>query len=282
MSENSIVINEAYCVSLPDNKHLWQPLDDLNLGIKLLPAVDSRSNPKIYKDYGLSLCPADEAQEAYFSHSPGAVGCYLSHYEIWNKAFRHRNEWTLALEDDAKAEDVKDVLEGVKFKIPDVLKDQDVPKLIQLNKRTCSSKIPFFFNGTESYLFNYKAACSLLHLTYNMSYLKGAHREYFWNPEFNSYASSLKASDLNKDFSEKNCIIYAADKFIGHCAHENIPEERRLRISIIDVVGLTQGHEDGETTYSDVMSKKMTPYWKMSLQEFLDFKKHPNYKWWEK
>ena len=78
----TVKIDESYCVSLPEKKHLWKEFDDLNLGIQLQEAVDSRSNLRIYENYGLSLDPADEVQTVYFSQSPGAVGCYLSHFEI--------------------------------------------------------------------------------------------------------------------------------------------------------------------------------------------------------
>ena len=115
-----------------------------------------------------------------------------------------------------------------------------------------------------------------------MSYLRGAEKKYFWKPEYEEYAKeSYKKAKLKK-FDELNSIRYAADKFIGYCSHEAIPDERRINIKIINLVGLTQGHENGDTTHSDVMSKSMKPYWKMSLDEYINFKKHPSYKWWEK
>ena len=44
-----------------------------------------------------NLNPADETQRLYFSQSHGAVGCLLSHVEIWKKAASNKNKWTYAL-----------------------------------------------------------------------------------------------------------------------------------------------------------------------------------------
>ena len=288
MVVNQIVkIDEIYCVSLPEKKHLWKKFDDLNLGIQLQEAVDSRSNLKIYENYGLSLDPADEVQAVYFSQSPGAVGCYLSHFEIWWKSLHNGNEWTLALEDDADVDDIKTVL--TKIRIPDLCKEKSVPKVIQLNTRTNKSELPFWFNGTEAYLFNRQAAISMLYQTHDMSHLNSCKREYFmpdamphYNDEFKHHIEAAAKINLKKDFSKRNCIRYAADKFIGHCSIPSTSNKIRIRIQLMSFVRLKAGNENASTVNSDVTLRGATPHWLMTLEEYKTFKKSPYYEWWNK
>jgi len=167
------------------------------------------------------------------------------------------------------------------YKIPYPLEDH-IPRLIQFNRRTHPSELPYYCNGTEAFAFNQAAAKAMLHLTHDMSYLAGADREYFWLDEYAEYAKSLKASDKHKKFDEGPAIRYAADKFLGYCSHYAIPSQYRLRIKIVPTVSLRAGNENGSAENSDVMSKDMQPHWNMSVKEFEEFKKHPKYKWWEK
>lgn len=285
----SIFPDETYLVSLKEKTEYSDKFLSLDLGIKLEEAVDSRVNKKIYEDYGLSLDPADETQIIYFSQSVGAVGCFLSHYKIWWKSLLNGNKWTLNLEDDANVSDVERFLTSKGCVMPADL-DETKPQLIILNKRTKEQELPFWPDGTEAFLYNRQAAIAFLHHVYDSSFLSNAIREYFWfdampklKPQFDpdgSYRNLIEEiieENKNKDFSQKNVIRYAADKFLGHCSLPECPEEYRVNIHVVPMIGLS---EFG--LQSDVFSKDIIKHWDMSEQDYIDFKKSEDWKWWEK
>lgn len=266
----------SYVISLKKNLKLQDSFSQL--GINIQNAINSVDDKFIYKKYGYNLNPADETQRLYFSQSHGAVGCLLSHVEIWKKAASNKNKWTLCLEDDCSTKDLKKFLSlKLKFKL-----DNNKPKLIQLNKRTTKEKLPFNFEGTESYLINQKAAQSLLYLLNDSRFLNNAIREYSLFYACGSDLNLMSIENiLKKDsqykFNETNVIRYAADKFIGTCSLPECPEKYRLNIQLSPQIGLSE-----ESLTSDVINKNRTPYWHMSNSEYLNFKSSPDYCWWLK
>jgi len=271
-----VYVKNSHVISLTKNLKLQEIF--VQLGVNIQNAINSTDDKFVYKKYGYNLDPADETQRLYFSQSHGAVGCLLSHAEIWKKAILNSDEWTLCLEDDCNIKDLKSFLSlKPKFKL-----DNNKPQLIQLNKRTTEEKLPFNFEGTESYLINQKAARSLIYLLSNSSFLNNAIREYslFYACGSNSNLISIE-NILKKDsqykFDKPNVIRYAADKFIGICSLPECPEEYRLNIDLFPQIGLSE-----ESLTSDVINKNRTPYWQMSNSEYLNFKNSPDYCWWSK
>lgn len=230
----------TYIINLDDRSHRWDRFDDRDLGIKRIAAVDTRKDPDIAKKFGLSVKPPDKLTKLYFNKCPGAVGCYLSHYLFWKLVIEQDLKSALILEDDALITDVDQLIRCKEsFK---ALNTQE-PTLIQFNKRTSPEKLPFWFNGTESYAVNKPAAEALVHLTHDFSDMVGHTIEYAYDVPTTGVTSKelynmWESHDEKIDYLEKNVIRYAVDKFIGYCSHPAIADQRRINIHIEPVVGL--------------------------------------------
>lgn len=126
--------------------------------------VDTRTHFKAGKwlaKSGFELVPDGIDTNLYFSQSPGAVGCYLAHVNMWRRIIEDGSEWTLILEDDADVNDVNRSL-NVDHKVHrGYFGDYANYDLIQLNRRTrCVEQ----FNGTEAYLLSLQGATILYRL----------------------------------------------------------------------------------------------------------------------
>ena len=206
----------------------------LQSDIHRISAIDTRSRTNEHTKFGLSLNPPDKLSKLYFSLYAGALGCYLSHYIFWKKVIEGKNNYALVLEDDADPNDVERLIAS------DTLEkhlNNNKPTLLQLNKRTTYDKLPFWFDGTESYAVNKAGAKSLLDLTYDFSCFENTFIEYAWDwSELNGGKQQLFTEwaehDANINYTQKNTIRYAVDKFIGYCGMDNVPDEKRLNIII--------------------------------------------------
>lgn len=245
--------------------------------INRIPAVDTRSRTNEYKKFGLSLNPPDKISKLYFSLYAGALGCYLSHYIFWKKVIEGKNNYALVIEDDADPNDVERLIAS------DTLEkhlNNNKPTLLQLNKRTTYDKLPFWFDGTESYAVNKAGAKSLLDLTYDFSCFENTFIEYAWDwPGLSGGKQQLftewKDDDFDINYTQKNTIRYAVDKFIGYCGMDNVPTEKRLDILIKNKVGINEKYQH----QSDILNhEKLT--WEMSLQELKKCEDNDNYMWW--
>lgn len=231
-----------------------------------ISAEDTRCDSSVsLKKYNLELLPGDKLSKYYFKYSKGAIGCYLSHYKFWKIVVDNKLSCAIVFEDDADVIDVKNLYEDTK-----VFNDlnQNKPILIQFNKRTTQEKLPFWFNGTESYAVNYLAAKTLMELTQNLSDLSGHKLEYSYDVPRTGVTRQLlelawSEHDSSIDYLKKNCIRYAADKFIGYCSHPGISFEKRLNILIKPKVNLFANQ-----VKSDVeMNSKQ--WWNMSFEEII-------------
>ena len=159
-----IEIKKIFVVNL-DDKHrkLFENLK--NNRIKRISAVDSRKNWFVYKDFNLELVPYGKSTDHYFTQSKGAVGCYLSHYKIWQNIINNNIEWSLVLEDDANIDAVSKYISD--NHVVDVKENTDI---VQLNDRTQHNDLIKYFNGTTSYLINLRGAKILLDATHDFSY----------------------------------------------------------------------------------------------------------------
>lgn len=273
MSTNGDV--NVFLISLPEKEDLQSPFISSIKNISLVPAVDARDNGFVYKDFGLSLDPPDKIAKIEFSKNKGAIGCYLSHYSIWKQIVSDNLEYSLILEDDANVDDVRAVLNSntIQNKL-----NTDKPTLIQLNKRTTEDKLPWWFDGTESYAINKAAAEKLLHNTYDFSDLQNKFIEYAWNwPALKRGVYGLfkkyEPYDKRQDFYSKNTIRYAVDKFIGYCALPYVNPKNRINVIIDNKVGLV------ENNVSEIRRGKQV--WEMSEIEIENFEKDKSYMWWD-
>ena len=121
---------KVFVINLDDKKHLYEKFINLDADVERVSAVDSRQNHYAYKDYGLSLDPVGLPLN-FISQNPfGAIGCYLSHYLIWESMINRNISSALILEDDVN---IKDVANFIAFHIQFVNPEWD---FIQLNTRT--------------------------------------------------------------------------------------------------------------------------------------------------
>ena len=253
----------TYVINLDDRSHRWDRFDDRDLGIRRIAAVDTRKDPDVAKKFGLSVKPPDKLTKLYFNRCSGAVGCYLSHYLFWKLVIEQDLKAALILEDDALITDVDQLIRCKEsFK---ALNTQE-PTLIQFNKRTSPEKLPFWFNGTESYAINKPAAEALVHLTHDFSDMTGYNIEYGWDvPNTGVTRDALHSMwaehDKKIDYEEKHVIRYAVDKFIGYCSHPAIQKQHRLNIYLDPVVSLF----DNDVP-SDIIAEEKQ-WWDMTIDE---------------
>ena len=272
------LFNNVFLINLESKQDRWNRFSNLNLGIERINAVDTRNSSDDYENFGLGLNPPDKMSKLYFSRSKGALGCYLSHYTFWKKVVENDIEYAVVLEDDASVIDVKNLIET--NSVSTHFENVDFPKLVQLNKRTSTQKLPYWFDGTESYAINKKAASSLIELTHDLSDLQGVFIEYAWSwPNLRGGAYSLfkrwKRHDALADFTKKNTIRYAVDKFIGYCSLDEINPSKRLTIELDPTIGLNPYYPHSE------ILKDLKPYWQMSYDELVAHETDDDYMWWE-
>jgi GR25 family glycosyltransferase involved in LPS biosynthesis len=94
-------IKKIYVINLADKYHRWYKFKNLDKRFGRFLAIDSRTNPSIYKKKNLSLDPVGLASQLYFSQAPGAIGAYLSHFSIWEDIIKKNTDCAMILEDDA-------------------------------------------------------------------------------------------------------------------------------------------------------------------------------------
>lgn len=268
----------VFLISLKEKTDLQKPFVDNIKNLNLLHGVDARSNGFVYKNYGLELDPPDKIAKIEFSKNKGQIGCYLSHYKIWKTIIEKDMKYSLVLEDDANISDVVNLIENEKNSVIDKLSSKK-PLLIQYNKRTPHEQLPWWFDGTESYAINKSAAKVLLNNTHDFSALQNKFIEYAWNwPDLKRGAYGLFKKyanyDQKLDFTKKNTIRYAIDKFIGYCSLPYNCVENRLGINVDNKISLI------ENNLSEIRIGKQV--WTMSETEIEEFEKDDSYMWWDK
>tara|TARA_B110000495_G_scaffold16450_1_gene11733 strand:+ start:328 stop:1122 length:795 start_codon:yes stop_codon:yes gene_type:complete len=253
----------AFVINLDNRIHRWERFDDRKLGIVRIRAVDTRKDSISFSRFGLSVAPPDKLGKLYFNSSPGAIGCYLSHYVFWKHVVENDLPKAVVFEDDALITDVEGLIKDDKnFE----LLDSKEPTLIQFNKRTTYEKLPFWFNGTESYAVNKAAAQALINLTHDFSDMTGHDIEYAWDVP-NTGVTKKHLTDMwadhdsKIDYKTKNIIRYAADKFIGYCSHPAITSPNRIKIHIKPKIALFNNDVP-----SDVLGNAKF-WWNMNLDD---------------
>ena len=259
------------CVNLPGQVDIYAPYKQLDVDIVRFEAIDSRgSNRCVYKHHEMNLSPGSLQQQLYFSESDGAVGCFISHYNIWKHVVEKNISSTLILEDDAVVDDVKGLIHHYDYiSRTNRLNRYD---LVQFNKRLDKLNFPGDFNGTECYMVTLAGAKKLLASVHE-------------RPWFNNHVTDLPG-DTRARFKmyqnespqqwnrHKDCIVAAADVFIGMCGR--LPDwcEYKLNIKHVPTVGLT----GAPSTVTPVE----TPFWMIHNEQQADkLLRSDNFKWWE-
>ena len=169
----------------------------------------------------------------------------MSHYTFWKSIIENNLDFGLVFEDDAKLSDVSNLIS--KNLETEFLND-DNPLLIQFNKRTTEQKLPFWFDGTESYAVNKKGAQLLIDKTHDFSEFADIFIEYAYDQKEFNKSKSVIYDKYNyyvdsHDFKTLNTIRYAVDKFIGYCSHSDLNATSRLNIKLRPEVSL---HMEGQ------------------------------------
>lgn len=286
---------KVFVINLDDKKHLYEKFTNLDADVERISAVDSRQNHYAYKDYGLSLDPVGLTSKFYFSESFGAVGCYLSHYLIWESMINRNISSALILEDDANIKDVANFIAfHIQFVKSALLKTDRFPRwdLIQLNTRTPNQFLRShgascnLFNGTESYYLSLKGAEKLFSLTHDRDCFQGiikdepfekhqldnAHPNCFIYPQ----QYEMYQNEPPQDWTRKDSITCAVDKFIGYCSDPKLPRDKFLSTTVIPAVNLS---EEGLT--SDIEPDR-NPFWNCNEKELIERQNSENFMWWNK
>lgn len=266
-------IDKIFVINLKDKEHRWKKFCDIDDRIERFEAIDTRTNPFLCDNYGLSVKPVGLTNELYFSQSFGAVGCYLSHYLLWKKVVDQNLKWALILEDDARHTDVIKFLEkGIKV--------DDFYGLVQLNKRTSEDINVYtkYFNGTESYLISNLGARKLINFTHDHSDFNNIVKALPLDGYLDLYPMSFACykNEPKQDWSTPNSISAPVDKFIGYCANPRLPFDKRLRIKLARRIQLFC-----QNVPSDITDSKDVPSWERDEAGVNELIHSEKFKWWE-
>lgn len=281
---------KVYFVSLIDYPEHWEAFQDRTLEarqstgveIELIQAVDTRNNIFRCREFGLELDPVGLFQQFYFSCGNGAVGCYLSHYTIWKKIIEQGVDYGVCVEDDASYRDIADLIKSEE--IPVICKDYE---LVQLNTREVtqfSAKHPddiyttyTGFDGTEAYVVSNSGARKLIQLSHDHDCFQDTVLSYtpdLWlnRPGLVGIDRKVETakhfpilSTWKDDYTTKNTLCAAADKFLGLACWPTLPKDKGLTAGFHPVINLRPGGE-----VSDILHDTKG-YWQMDNNEFMQF-----------
>ena len=263
INNNMNCIDRAYVVALTsvNEAAAWTGFEEIeDPRVELFEALDTRmrwDSIEHLKESGFVLKPIPGECTDYYSQFSGAVGCFLSHYRLWNKIINDGTLCTLIIEDDVIVSDVIDILNADTDSNPGILLTTLVKPfhVVQLNKRIIELTTSRFI-GTESYIISLEGAKRLVHLAENSQLFNGI-----------TSSSDTFPSDI------KNRIWAPVDMFIGECDNENLSKDIRVNIATAPRIGL----KECESTITTPRCGK--PYWKMSDVELDDFRGGVVYKW---
>ena len=228
-----------------------------DLNIKKRVAVDTRTKRKAInrlRKGSYILHPRCVHACDYFSVSPGAVGCFLSHVKLWREVSSRKPGRFLILEDDALRPDVEKLISATSV---NMIGQQDDNTLTQLNKRIVT---PGMFVGTESYCLTPVVASKLIHIFENPGVLTD-----------NKVIDPISGHVIECiNLHSKPVIWTAVDRFIQACSSSLLPDEIRINISSKRRIGLTK-------SISTVTEKQPHLLTKDELDSLRDA---ADYKWW--
>ena len=219
--KSHLTIPEVFCVTLAEKQERWKHFSESIPRARKFEAIDTRKNPTLCEQYGLFVRPATITYDLYFSGAPGAVGCYLSHYLIWQQIIKEQIPYAIITEDDADTTTLN-------YFLNNCLVNLEGYDLIQLNKRFSYIKPEhrLMFHGTESYLVSLNGAKKLVEATHHPEYL-----EYVNHNE----APGVIEIKRTKRIKAKprtylsHSIIAPADKFLSMCCDPKCDEVVKLK-----------------------------------------------------
>ncbi|XP_023300463.2 glycosyltransferase 25 family member [Lucilia cuprina] len=125
--KHKLSLDHIYMINLerrPERREKMEKLFNvLGLDVEYFPAVDGQKlNHHILKEMGIKFLPGYEDPYHHRPMTMGEIGCFLSHYKIWEKMVEEKQEQVLILEDDIRFEPYfKDKAESVMEQIRNVI-----------------------------------------------------------------------------------------------------------------------------------------------------------------
>jgi len=274
--------DKVYYLNLESKRERWDKFSNLleksnNLDrVQRFSAVNSIENKWIHNDYGIGLDPVGFSNILYFSCFKGGIGCYLSHYIMWQEIVENKWENVLILEDDISRHSVNNFMGS--FKKGDY-NDYD---LVQLS---CRKNIA----GTESYWINHKGAQELINNTHDNSLFKNViPGELLINFFKDSLGYSIM-DELNEnewDWNIKDAMVAPVDKFIYYSTDPKfyLDDPSRCKIRFIQYKLLPLDRQlQKDSAIADAGDERI--YWhpNKSWQEnkMIEYVKSKEYKWWK-
>ena len=214
-------IDSIFCITLAEKNDRWKIFSESVPTARRFKAIDTRKDALLCEQYGLSVRPATITYDIYFNGAPGAIGCYLSHYLVWQQIVKEQIPYTLITEDDIDTATVQHFLNNCLINI-------DGYELIQLNKRFSYVKPErrLMFNGTESYIVSLKGAEKLIKATCHPEYL-----EYVVHSEAPGVMEAKRSKRIKSKVRTylSNSIIAPVDKFLSMCCDPKCDELVKLK-----------------------------------------------------
>jgi len=263
-----------YVINLDDKIHRYEKFYDLKCGIERFSAIDSREDYRVCEKFGLKLSPVGLADKLYFSQTTGAVGAFCSHYLLWKRIVDENIPSAMIFEDDAFVDDIYTLLKS-KYTVP-VHFD-----FFQFNKRWHhQTNYHKNFDGLESYYITNRGATKLIEFIKQRDHWNGHVR----SGPFGRFTKSPLASNslfLNdvktQNWSNKNTIVCAIDKFVGFAAtpslknHISIGFDKKVSVyeqcerSDIELNGIKPWHTMVDHELTEFLKSSYFEYWNKSL-----------------
>lgn len=247
---------------------------EMSSSLERIEAIDTRLDMSVIKKFNLKLDPVGTVNKLYFSQSPGAVGCFLSHVKAWQSIVEQDLDFALILEEDVVISDAINFL----MSNPDLSPKKD--ELINLNGRNYQGHDLLNLEGSESYVLSKKGAKKLINFVINCEKLSCIEKiqpsNYSsWGGEDPQTFSVFRDEKLN--FNKERSIIAPLDKFLGYCCNFSLNAKERLNYRYLPVIDLCKISSEFSTIHS---AKKM--YYDMNECELNEFMLSDSYCYWSK
>ena len=221
-------ISDIFCINLDKRADRWEEMKVLS-NAQRFSAVDAKSNPMIYKEFNIDLAPIDISSKLYFKFHPGAVGAFLSHYNVWKHIVDQDLEHAMVLEDDVDPTSVLHILESnVIFKGVD---------FVQLSRRIRKVDDKNVFDGGESYIISKEGAEKLINAVHFPLLLDNVAVDKFKEVQNLCQKQGIEDPNIWPNLPSITCPV---DKLMGYCCQNAASDLCRLSYVIYPFVKLNE------------------------------------------
>ena len=241
-------VQNVFCINLDKRIDRWNTVSNIHR-VQRFSAIDAKVNPEAYKEFNLELLPIDISSKLYFKFHTGAIGAFLSHYNLWKHIVESDLDYTLVLEDDVEPISVNNILESnVLFKGLD---------FVQLSRRIRKVQEKCVFDGGESYIVSKKGAEKLINAVHFPLLLGNVTVDKFKEVRFLTENNDLEDPNIWPNVAAITCPV---DKLMGYCCQPSASDLCRLDSIVYPFVKLN----DETSTVSDI--NEISNSWTFSRQ----------------